>query len=314
MRFIITFSLSVLITCVLFTQADACLWTAGEPQVGKRFKLDGLNADDFLKKFVTHEDRAYWEKLKAEIEEQKKSHSFLEVRNNLAVALIHLGNVNEAINILEELERKKPGEYFTATNLGTAYELNGENEKALVWIKEGVKRNKNSHFGTEWLHVKILEAKLAIEKDSKWLKNNSVLRLNFNDVENNSADKIPVTDQDGQKKSMSEIEEALVYQLHERLEFVKPPEPIVADLLFDLSKIFSFNRTSEHAKVVKELSVKYGANSEFSSRYNEPEYIEPNTVSGGEKMYFHLVIGAIIAFLLITGILIFMRKRIANER
>lgn len=306
MRFII-FSLSVLITCFLFIQADACIWTAGEPQVGKRFKLAGLNADDFLKKFVTHEDRAYWENLKTELEEQKKSYLFMTASNNLAVALIHLGNVNEAIKILEELERKKPGEYFTATNLGTAYELNGENEKALIWIKEGIKRNKNSHFGTEWLHVKILEAKLAIEKDSNWLKNNSVLGANFNDSSNNSADKISVIDQDGQEKSIAEIEEALVYQLHERLEFVKPPEPIVADLLFDLNKIFSVTKSPEHAKVVKELSVQYGANSESASRYNETEID-----SGAEKKYFYLIIGVIIAFLLITGIYIFKRKRIVT--
>jgi len=307
MRFIITFSLTVLITCILFTKADACLWTAGEPQVGKRFQIDGLNANDFAKKFVTHENRAYWEKLKTEIEEQKKSHSFMEIRNNLAVALIHLGNVSEAIKILEELEKNKPGEYFTATNLGTAYELNGENEKALIWIKEGIKRNKDSHFGTEWLHVKILEAKLAIQKDSNWLKNNSVLGANFNDSRNNSADKISITDQDGQKKSMAEIEEALVYQLHERLEFVKPPEPIVADLLFDLNKIFSVTRTPEHAKVVKELSVKYGANSEFALRYSESERVNVE-----EKKHFYLIIAAIIAFLLIAGIYIFKRKRIAN--
>ncbi|HMS42038.1 MAG TPA: tetratricopeptide repeat protein [Pyrinomonadaceae bacterium] len=305
MRFITTFILSIFIIGLLYIQADACLWTAGQPQVGKSFKIDGLNADDFMKKFVTHEDREYWEKLKTEIEKQQTGYPFMEVRNNLAVALIHLGNIGEAIKILEELEKKKPGEYFTATNLGTAYELNGENENALIWIKEGIKRNKNSHFGTEWLHVKILEAKLAIEKDSDWLKNNSVLGADFSDL---SAEKISVTAQDGQKKSLTEIEEALVYQLHERLEFVKPPEPIVADLLSDLSKTFSVTRTPEHAKAVKDLAVQYSANSENTPKSNEPEKI-----SGGEKKYFYLIISAIIAFLLITGIYIFRRNRITNQ-
>jgi hypothetical protein len=37
--------------------------------------------------------------------------------------------VKEAVAILEELEDKRPGFYFTAANLGTAYELSGENEK-----------------------------------------------------------------------------------------------------------------------------------------------------------------------------------------
>jgi len=49
-------------------------------------------------------------------------------------------------------------------DLGTAYELAGKNEPALRWIREGLRRNPNSHKGTEWLHVKILEAKIEQEK------------------------------------------------------------------------------------------------------------------------------------------------------
>lgn len=306
MKFVISLSLAFSAFFFFTIQTDACLWIAGSPQVGERLKIDGLTADEFLKQFVSHKDRNYWEKVKIDIEKDSKFYSTPDFQNNSAVALIHLGDIDNAIKLLEKRETEKPGAYFTATNLGTAYELKGENQKALNWIKEGVKRNKDSHYGTEWLHIKILEAKLAIEKDSDWLKNNSVLGADFSDL---NADKVSVTDQNGQKKLIVEIEEALIYQLHERLEFVKPPEPIVADLLFDLSKIFSVTRSPEHAKAVKELSVQYGANPESTSKNNESE-----RVSGREKKYFYPIIAVIMACLLITGIYFFMRKRkrIAN--
>jgi hypothetical protein len=53
-----------------------------------------------------------------------------------------------------------------AANLGTALELLGNKEEALHWIREGIRRNPQSHEGTEWLHAKILEAKIAAQKDA----------------------------------------------------------------------------------------------------------------------------------------------------
>jgi hypothetical protein len=57
--------------------------------------------------------------------------------------------------------------------------LTGKNEKALRWIREGLRRNPNSHSETEWLHVLILEAKIAAAKDPEWIKTHSVLALDF---------------------------------------------------------------------------------------------------------------------------------------
>lgn len=250
----------LLVISVSGPYASACLWPAGRMQVGKRVQVEGVSAPDFAKSLISHEDRAYWERVRAEVERQREDYPFVENRNNLAVTLIHLGSVKEAIPILEELERKHPGQYFTAANLGTAYELSGENQKALDWIKEGVNRNKDSHFGTEWLHVKILEAKLAMEKDPDWLKNHSVLGVDFSAGEDSQQPKRSATDHLGRQRSLTEIEDALIYQLHERLEFVKPPDPIVADLLFDLSNVLALTRTSEHAKAVHALSLSYGPN------------------------------------------------------
>ena len=59
------------------------------------------------------------------------------------------------------LERRYPGHHETAANLGTALELAGHDAPALQWIRIGIRRNADEHYGSEWLHVRILEAKIA---------------------------------------------------------------------------------------------------------------------------------------------------------
>lgn len=229
--------------------------SSGRDEVGKRIELDGLSAEEFLKQLLTHEGKKYWADTLKELQQQQKGPPYLFDHNNIAVAMVHLGQIKEAIEVLEKYEKSNPGVYQTAANLGTAYELDGQNEKALKWITEGVRRNGQGHNGTEWLHVKILEAKIGIKSDPAWLKKHSVLEeidLSQASVEISVADDLRI------KRSLADIEAALIYQLHERLEFVKPQEAIVAELLYDLAHIFSKTRSTEHSAVVNALALKYG--------------------------------------------------------
>lgn len=246
-----------LLVAFAWSYAHACLQGTESLPVAPRINVVGASAQEFVKRLTSHAGRDYWERTLAELEGRRQTDSFVDNRNNTAVALTHLGRVREAVAILEDLEDKRPGFYYTAANLGTAYELSGENEKALKWIKECIKRNKDSHYGTEWLHVKILEAKLGVESDPDWLKKNSVLGADFRGEGDPRQPKRLARDHLGRQKSLAEIEDALVYQLHERLEFVKPPDPVVADLLFDLSNVLALTRTTEHAKAIHELSLSY---------------------------------------------------------
>lgn len=181
-----------------------------------------------------------------------------EARNDYAVALDHLGRHKEALAIFEQLERERPGTYTVATNLGTTYELLGRNDEALVWIKEGVRRNPQSHMGTEWLHVKILEAKRAIQRDHRWLETNSVAGASFGSGKALEVGP-PPRDFLGRERSLPELQTALQVQLHERLQFVKAPEPIVGDLLFDLGNTVATTLAVEHAVKVYELAEVFGA-------------------------------------------------------
>lgn len=176
-------------------------------------------------------------------------------QSDYSVALMYLGHDKEAVELLKKLEAEKPGQYFIAANLGTAYELSGNNDEALKWIKEGIRRNPDSHMGTEWLHAKILEAKIACEKDPNYLKLHPIFGLQAETI----GRQINV---DGRSFSTKEVAAAIQYQLQERLQFVKPPDPIVASLLFDYAAIEAATATLESAEQLLQMAVEFGYPSE----------------------------------------------------
>lgn len=289
-----------LLTIILACSWDAfgCLNPVGRELVGKSIEIEKISSADFLKNLTTHEGSEYWKQTLNELKQEQKDRPFLESRQNIAVAMLHLGQIKEAIQILEQIEKEDPGFYYTAANLGTAYELNGDNQKALKWISEGVNRNKDSHYATEWLHVKILEAKIALEKDPDWLQKHSVLGVDF-ESENISGQQIAAVDHFGQQRNLSQIETALVYQLHERLEFIKPKEGVVADLLFDLSRVFSLTRTQEHSDAVRDLALTYGSDHrpDASKKKSDETVSDDTSRNQNFLVYSGLIVGGLVCLL-----------------
>src|SRR4029077_4513742 len=168
-------------------------------------------------------------------------------RSDYAVSLVYVGKTKEAFELLQALEKEQSGTYIVAANLGTALELLGNNEEALRWIREGIRRNPESHEGTEWLHAKILEAKIAQQKDPNYFKKHSVLEL---DPEHASWAMMI----DGRRFSPEALAREIDSQPRERLQFVKPPDPAVASLLFDYSAIEAATGILESAKDLLQLA------------------------------------------------------------
>lgn len=141
--------------------------------------------------------------------------------SDYAMLLSTIGKVKEALQIMERLNQEHPDEYNLMANLGTLYELNGKNKKALFWIKKALEKNAESHRGSEWIHVKILEAKLKIAKDPNWLQKNHIIDIS----QYNNAQKL------------EKLERHLNYQLNERIPYTPNPDPIVFQLLMDLAEV-----------------------------------------------------------------------------
>ena len=187
----------------------------------------------------------------AEMEANLRGATNYKDRSDYAVALMYLGRSSQAVELLTQLETERPGHFFIAVNLGTAYELSGSNTEALHWINEGIRRNPQDHQGTEWLHAMILKAKIAQVKDAAFFENHSVLELQPGAI----GEFISVG---GKNVSPKELADAIGYQLGERLQFVKPPDAAVASLLFDYATIEAATKSMESAKHILKMATNYG--------------------------------------------------------
>ncbi|OOQ56430.1 tetratricopeptide repeat protein [Mucilaginibacter pedocola] len=172
-----------------------------------------------------HQFYAQKEDLK-ELDSLYKQTKDIRYLSDQGLVLIALGEYKKAISFYQGVEKIAPNRYSTASNIGTAYELIGDNKQALFWIQKAVKLNEHSHYDSEWIHVNILKAKLGGDEliNSKFL-----LGTDF------GTDSIPHSSLS--KAELDSLSPALFYQLNERVSFVKPKDKIVAQLMFDMGNL-----------------------------------------------------------------------------
>ncbi len=193
------------------------------------------------------------------LESLYKTTKDLDHLSDKGLLLILLKQYDQAVRLYLEIEKIQPNRYSTASNIGTAYELMGQNENALTWIKKSVKIDPKSHENSEWIHVKILETKI---KGQQFYTTNFLLNADFGTA------LLPKTNL--ATSYLLDLHTALYYQLNERISFVKPEEKIVAQLLFDLGNMaFIFGRYDD-AKADFEQAKQYG----FSGQLIENRIIE----------------------------------------
>jgi len=178
---------------------------------------------------IARDDPAEIAVIMSELEKAYAAKPTLENSSDLGVARLLIGNYDDAIKLLRETEERFPGNAKVAANLGTALELKGVDEEALKWIREGVIRDASEHYGSEWLHARVLEAKIALKANPQWFDKNSVLGLDF------GPDDVPVAPEilpieKGKLKGATDLIKQIDYQLAERTKFVRPPDPFVGDL------------------------------------------------------------------------------------
>lgn len=211
------------------------------------------------------------------------------------VLLILLNKYDEAIQLYLEVERKAPNRYSTAANIGTAYELAGQNENALKWIKRAVELDSNSHYGSEWIHVKILEAKI---KGEEFYNTDFLLNTHFGSgAEPYSG--IP-------KEKLTLLHQQLYYQLNERISFVKPKDQLVAQLLFDLGNAAYELGNYSDAKEDYELAQKYGFTSDLIDTRIDKSIASANDADKKARKKDGSLIGGILQFALPVMVIAFV--------
>lgn len=197
-------------------------------------------------------NRAHYEQelnhLKIEWEQGRKIDDY----SDYGVVLVYLGKYKDALNVFQKIEAIMPGLYNTAANMGTAYELIGNNKLAYFWIDKAIKINPASHDSSEWLHLKILKAKIDEEK---FLNSKFLIGTEFG----NST--IPKSTLSIDK--LKALKSSIYYQLNERISFIKPKDKIVALLLFELGNICAITDDATSAYEIYKKAAKYGYSTEI---------------------------------------------------
>lgn len=173
-----------------------------------------------------------------------------EYESDYGIVLLHLGEVEKAIGIYNKLLEKFPNVYSLHANLGTAYELAGVLDKSLFHLKKSVEINPTSHLGSEWIHLKILEAKIAMQNQPDWFQKHNVLPLDFGTA------KIPKSVLS--KDSLNDLREELAFQLKERIQFIQPTDRIMGELFFLLADLTSMTEDVARSVPLYRLAAEYG--------------------------------------------------------
>ena len=178
--------------------------------------------------------------------------------SDYAMVLIVNGKYEEAKNSYLNLAKVKPGQYTTALNLGTVYELLGDNKSALTWIQKAIQLNPESNDRSEWLHVRILEAKI---NGDAFINTDFLLHTDF------GRDSMPLTKLS--EEELMHLRNALFFQLNERLTFIHSEDKVVAQLLFDLANVSLLIGTNIYqVNDIYSMAKKYGyANPIWEARH-----------------------------------------------
>jgi tetratricopeptide (TPR) repeat protein len=294
---------------ITFVSAFACLNENRVLLSGKTSVFDSESLVPYGHNYK--DDIEYYEKELKELDSLWKTDKKIEDYSDYGVLLVYLGRYEEAKKVFIEIEKISPGLYATAANLGTTYELLGQNKLALEWIKKAVKIDPTSHDNSEWLHVKILEAKI---QGDKFINSDFLISTNF------GADTIPKTTKDS--SSLIMLRDAIYYQLNERVSFIKPKEKIVALLLFELGNVCAITDDVTSALRIYDKAKEYGFESEvLNRRYDhflkmqaglDNEYSKnvPHPIkSNMPKSNYTLVTIIVVTLLLIAGVLFIRRQK-----
>lgn len=218
-------------------------------------------------------------KLIIELDSLYKKTKDLDYLSDKGYLLIVLGKYDEALRLYLNIEKIKPNRYSTASNLGTLYELMGENQKAYNWIKKSIAINPKSHEGSEWLHLKILEAKIKNLKD---VSGQFLINTNF------GISREPKT-----KLSKNEIEKLaqwIYFQVNERMSFIEPKDKIISILLFELANLAELLGKNSSALETYRTARKYGYEGDLivermiNSSQSEINYYRERAQSYGSQL------------------------------
>jgi tetratricopeptide (TPR) repeat protein len=238
--------LTLLPLLLLNLQGLACFQHMGEPFVSryeeskKTFPVPKGHQVEHLE----HEGE-FWSVYRAEFNRGRYEGSI-----DYGALLVYRKEFAQAEEIFAKIIQKWPDKYEACANYGTILEVNGKLEEALKWLKKAIEISPNSHEGSEWLHLAIIEDKIA---NRKTVQGPALTGQDFGE----EAEPKPVVS----KQATRKLQRDLFYQLNERMTFIEPKDPYIAALLFELGNACLLLDDRKSALKNYEAAQRYGFHS-----------------------------------------------------
>ncbi len=131
----------------LSSVAVACMWDYDTIRM-ERTRFPGT-LELITGKFLRHSPEFYQWRIANRLKRLETDPTNVAWLDDLAVAYDKTGQHDKAIATAITTEKRKPGRYETAANLGTFYFHAGKLEEGLPHIDRALKINPNAHFGRE---------------------------------------------------------------------------------------------------------------------------------------------------------------------
>jgi tetratricopeptide (TPR) repeat protein len=184
----------------------------------------------------------------ATLEQALQKNIDYKILSDYAWGELRIGNKANAVKLLERLYAKYPNEYNVLANLGTAYEVTGKNQKALELLRKAIAINPASHYHSEWIHIKILEQKIAKQPNYT-----SMIGLKAGD---DYAEWLSAKGA-GTVLPPDSLLHQIAFQLHERISFIKAPDKVVGQLVLDFADLVAVTHSRAKAKEFYTYALKY---------------------------------------------------------
>ncbi|MEO0898033.1 MAG: tetratricopeptide repeat protein [Bacteroidota bacterium] len=159
--------------------------------------------------------------------------------SDCGVLMLKGGKAKEALALFEDLHRAYPKEYPILANLATAYEVTGQLDHALFYIKKALHMNPEAHHGSEWIHKKILKEKIRLLRSDGDVLSPNFLQLTLS-----------------QKQDPATANQ-LLWQIRERFPFTPAQNEMMGYLLIELGDCLAYTSSIEYAKVMYVMAREY---------------------------------------------------------
>lgn len=146
--------------------------------------------------------------------------------------LLMAGRYAEGLDLFRALSKKYPQVYEINANTAVAYELNGNIDSALYWERASLKINPTAHGNSEWIHLKILEARKQLQADPDWC-----LHHNVTDVVNRIKETYKFEEHEDFNEG-SRIFSDFMNQLEERFPFTYAEDKVMGKLMMELGDAY----------------------------------------------------------------------------